>query len=145
MDNISRATRAHVMSRIKGKNTQPELALRRLLWGVGLRGYRLHGRLPGTPDLVYSRIRLAVFVDGCFWHGCPRHFRIPSDNRQYWFAKIERNRRRDRRHARSLRAQGWCVLRVWEHGLRSPTDRVRTLRRVEVAIARSHARSAISS
>ena len=103
------------MRRVKGKDTAPELVVRRLVWRLGAR-YRLHrADLPGKPDLVLPGRRLVIFVHGCFWHGhgCGR-CRIPATRRRYWLAKIERNRRRDRRCARQLRRLGWRVLTVWE-------------------------------
>ena len=104
------------MSCIRKTDTAPELALRRALWAGGVRGWRLRAKLPGTPDIVFSRARLAVFVDGCFWHGCPRcAIPTPRSNRSYWKPKIERNKVRDVRVRRKLNALGWSVLRLWEH------------------------------
>jgi DNA mismatch endonuclease, patch repair protein len=100
-------------------NTAPELALRRLLHRAGLR-YRVDfpidvGGRKTRPDVVFTRRRLAVFVDGCYWHGCPQHCRLPASNRDYWIAKIERNRGRDGRTSAALEAAGWRVIRAWEH------------------------------
>lgn len=104
------------MSRIRKTDTKPELLLRRALFALGARGWRLRAKLPGTPDLVFSRARLAVFVDGCFWHACPRcAIPSPRSNQAYWGPKIERNVARDARVKRELRALGWQVLRLWEH------------------------------
>jgi DNA mismatch endonuclease (patch repair protein) len=108
--------RSQVMRQVKGKGTAPELRVRRLLWAMGLR-YRLHRRdLPGAPDIVLPGRRLAVFVHGCFWHGhdCARGARTPKQNRDYWTAKIARNRSRDERSQAGLRALGWTALVVWE-------------------------------
>jgi DNA mismatch endonuclease (patch repair protein) len=80
--------------------------------------YRLRPRLPGTPDVVFPRARLAVFIDGCFWHGCPEHYRAPKANAEFWRAKIERNTSRDRRVDRELLDMGWRTVRVWEHEIR---------------------------
>ncbi len=104
------------MRRVKGKNTTPELRVRRLIWSLGGR-YRLHrADLPGKPDIVLPGRRLAVFVHGCFWHGhdCVRGVRVPKANRDYWLAKIGRNRERDHHNTALLEAQGWTVLRFWE-------------------------------
>ncbi len=100
-------------------DTAPELALRRLLHAAGLR-YRVDFpiEIAGQwvrPDVVFTRLRLAVFVDGCYWHGCPEHCRIPTANRDYWTAKIERNRARDLRNTAMLAEAGWEVVRAWEH------------------------------
>ena len=100
-------------------DTRPEVELRRLLHRAGLR-YRKNAsiKLSGlvvTPDVVIRRRRLAIFVDGCFWHGCPEHFKLPKTNTHYWAAKIERNRERDHRVTRALADAGWHVVRIWEH------------------------------
>ncbi len=99
------------------RDTRPEMALRRAAHGLGLR-YRVAAKPvaeSGTADLVFARARVAVFVDGCYWHGCPRHFRVPRTNSAYWGPKIERNRARDARIDRTLREAGWLPIRVWEH------------------------------
>jgi DNA mismatch endonuclease (patch repair protein) len=102
------------MARVKAKNTGPELALRRALWDQGVRGWRCHRRgLPGSPDLAFGRARLAVFVDGAFWHGHPSKY-WPGRSGSYWDAKIERNKQRDRGVDAALESQGWSVLRVWD-------------------------------
>jgi DNA mismatch endonuclease, patch repair protein len=110
------------MSRIRGKNTKPELLLRHGLHARGLR-YRLHHKdLPGRPDMVFPRYRAAVLVHGCFWHGhdCPL-FKLPATRREFWAAKIEGNRTRDARDLRRLAAAGWRILMVWECALKGPT------------------------
>ena len=104
-----------MMSRIKGRDTKPEMSLRRAVWALGLR-YRLQYRIGRTrPDMVFIGARLAVFVDGCFWHGCPLHSTMPKNNRDFWEQKLRRNRERDADNTQSLVAQGWRVLRLWEH------------------------------
>ena len=107
------------MSRIRGRNTKPELLLRRALFAQGLR-YRLHRKdLPGTPDLVFSKFKAVIFVHGCFWHGHGCHlFVLPRQNRDFWKAKIATNQNRDHRAEMELRRQGWRVLRIWECALR---------------------------
>jgi DNA mismatch endonuclease (patch repair protein) len=106
--------RKRCMSRIKGKNTKPEMMLRKALWAAGLR-YRLKNSLPGNPDIVFPGKKIAIFVDGCFWHRCPKHFQLPKNNAQFWMDKIARNVERDRQADRNLQAEGWQVLRIWEH------------------------------
>ena len=97
------------------RDTAPEVAVRRELHRHGVR-FRLHrGDLPGRPDIVLVRVRVAVFIDGCFWHGCPEHFTVPRANREWWLEKIAANRRRDERTAQELRDMGWEPVRVWEH------------------------------
>ncbi|MFE9190596.1 very short patch repair endonuclease [Micromonospora sp. NPDC007208] len=103
----------------RSRDTKPELALRRALFAQGLR-YRVGMRLtvPGKnvrPDIVFTRRKVAVFVDGCFWHGCLQHGRMPSDPSGYWHEKLERNKARDTAVNQALRAAGWTVVRVWEH------------------------------
>lgn len=102
------------MSRIRGRNTKPEVLLRRYLWTMGLR-YRLKSNLPGKPDLVFPGARLAVFVDGCQWHSCPEHFVRPKSNQRFWDLKFAKNRGRDEKVNELLAAQGWKILRFWEH------------------------------
>lgn len=103
------------MARQRTRDTSPELALRRALHRRGVR-YRLHrGDLPGRPDLVLVRIRLAVFVDGCFWHACPAHGTRPRANAQWWATKLAATTERDRRNDNQLFEQGWEVRHVWEH------------------------------
>jgi DNA mismatch endonuclease (patch repair protein) len=116
LDLCPKSTRSYVMSRIRKRNTLPELLLRRALVAAGVRGYRLHAKLPGHPDVVFSKARLAVFVDGCFWHQCKLcKIPVPRSNAAYWAPKLARNVARDRRANRQLRALGWSVLHLWEH------------------------------
>ncbi|MGA0603395.1 very short patch repair endonuclease [Caulobacter sp. KR2-114] len=108
--------RSAVMRRVKGRDTTPELKVRRLLTSLGAR-YRLHrADLPGKPDIVLPGRRLVVFVHGCFWHGhdCARGARVPKANRDYWLGKVGRNRERDTAHRAALQAAGWRVETVWE-------------------------------
>jgi DNA mismatch endonuclease (patch repair protein) len=102
------------MARIRARDTTPELALRRALYAVGVRGWRCHVRaLPGNPDLAFTRARVAIFVDGSFWHGHPDVF-TPGKSGAYWDAKIERNRARDHAANTALREAGWAVVRLWD-------------------------------
>ncbi|MCE9635630.1 MAG: very short patch repair endonuclease [Planctomycetes bacterium] len=103
------------MRRVRREDTAPEVALRRALHRAGVR-FRLHAAgLPGRPDIVLVKARVAVFVDGCFWHGCPEHFVQPKTNSTFWLEKVQTNQERDRRVDGVLRAAGWSVVRVWEH------------------------------
>jgi DNA mismatch endonuclease (patch repair protein) len=123
MDTISREQRSSLMSRVRGKNTRPEIAVRRLAHRLGFR-FRLHRRdLPGTPDLVFPRLRKAVLVHGCFWHHhshpeC-RNAVIPKTRRDWWQAKLSANAVRDASNLERLRAAGWEVLVTWECEVRS--------------------------
>jgi DNA mismatch endonuclease, patch repair protein len=108
--------RSAVMRRVKGRNTTPEMTVRKALTKLGAR-YRLHRKdLPGKPDVVMPGRKLALFVHGCFWHGhdCPRGSRVPKQNRDYWVAKVGRNVARDARNAEALGAAGWRVETIWE-------------------------------
>ena len=111
------------MARVRSRDTRPEMLLRRALWASGRR-YRIGVKLPGTPDLAFIGPRLAVFVDGCFWHGCPDHYTAPTENDSFWRAKLERNVSRDRRVDHELAELGWRVLRFWEHEVTRDLPRV---------------------
>ena len=114
MDKVSPAVRSYTMSQVRRRDTGPELLLRKALWHRGVRGWRVDvARLPGRPDLAFSRQRIAVFVDGGFWHGHPSRYR-PGQSGKYWDRKIERNQERDRLANEGLAAQGWRVLRLWD-------------------------------
>jgi DNA mismatch endonuclease, patch repair protein len=111
--------RARQMSRIRGRDTRPELALRKALWRAGVR-FRVDVRgLPGRPDVANRRAKFAVFVDGCFWHGCPWHFKAPKTRRAFWSEKIERNKRKRIEVLRSF-PQGWLVVELFECELEGP-------------------------
>lgn len=118
------------MSAIRGRGNQTtELTMVAILRAGSIRGWRRHLPLPGTPDFAFRRQRVAVFVDGCFWHACPKCYKRPGSNVTFWDAKAERNRARDRAVAAALRARGWRVVRVWEHQLQSPKRVLWRLRR----------------
>ena len=101
-------------------NKTTELKLASILRAAGITGWRRHQAVPGHPDFIFRRERLAVFVDGCFWHGCRWHCRMPRGNRSYWQKKIKRNALRGHATNKLLRNARWRVLRIWEHSLRSP-------------------------
>ncbi|MBM2620398.1 very short patch repair endonuclease [Actinoplanes sp. LDG1-06] len=115
----------------RSAHTKPELALRRALFAAGFR-YRVNLKVsvPGRnvrPDIVFTRTRVAVFVDGCFWHGCPQHGRMPSDPSGYWHQKIARNQNRDNAVDQALTESGWQVVRLWEHlAMGDAVNQVRT-------------------
>jgi DNA mismatch endonuclease, patch repair protein len=117
-------TRSEQMSRIRGADTKPELLLRKALWNQGLR-YRVRAVTPvGRPDVVFPGTKVAVFVDGCQWHGCPDHYVFPRTRREFWGAKLAGNVARDRRQTLELEALGWTVVRVWEHRVFTDLDGV---------------------
>ncbi|MFW7380185.1 MAG: very short patch repair endonuclease [Oligoflexus sp.] len=111
---LTREQRSYCMSQIKGSETTPEVRLRKLVWSQGYR-YRKKSRLPGRPDLIFPSAKIAVFVDGCFWHMCPQHFQWPKSNSSFWMEKLSRNVARDEMVNEKLNAIGWIVLRLWEH------------------------------
>lgn len=119
------------MERQARRDTRPELALRRAIWRLGLR-YRVDiSPIPGRrrADLVFTRAKVAVYVDGCFWHSCPQHATVPKENREWWVAKLQANVTRDRDTDALLAERGWVVIRVWEH-----EDVDAAARRVELAV-----------
>jgi DNA mismatch endonuclease (patch repair protein) len=120
-DVLTQTQRSHCMSHIRSRDTKPEVRLRKALWALGLR-YRLGSRLPGKPDAVFPADRVALFVDGCFWHQCTKHAVKPKTNGTFWRSKLKANVDRDRRVNRELRALGWRVIRVWEHDIKSNTE-----------------------
>jgi DNA mismatch endonuclease, patch repair protein len=112
------------MARIRGKDTEPEMRLRRRLWADGFR-YRLNVRTPGgRPDILFPGPRVAVFIDGCFWHGCPHHYVRPRTGQLFWAKKLSENVKRDRRQTLALEAGGWTVHRFWEHQIWEDLDQV---------------------
>ena len=135
MDHLSAKSRSKLMSRIRGRDTKPELVIRRLVHSMGYR-FRLHASdLPGRPDMVFRSKRKVVFVHGCFWHqhSCGRGSR-PKTNTDFWSSKLERNRTRDREVAKRLRQSGWRSLVVWECQIREETH---LRRRLEHFLSRS--------
>ncbi|HZT83272.1 MAG TPA: very short patch repair endonuclease [Gemmataceae bacterium] len=141
-DRHSREQRSRNMSRIrKFGNASTELRLLRLLRAGGITGWRRHLDLPGRPDFTFPRERVVVFVDGCFWHRCPRCNWKPASNTAYWTAKLARNVAKDREADRQLQRTGWRVLRIWEHALREQPNRVMARIRRALAAAFLPARS----
>lgn len=134
MDTVTPDKRSWIMGRVKsegGKST--ELKIIQVLREKGLKGWRRNFKLPGKPDFVYPKLRIAIFVDGCFWHGCKKHCRLPSSNREYWIAKIERNKARDKKISKELKLLGWEVIRIWEHEIGTP-QMLRKLKKVSELI-----------
>jgi DNA mismatch endonuclease, patch repair protein len=123
-DVLTQEQRKLNMSRIRGKNTGPEIKLRKMLWSQGIRGYRIHHNLPGKPDIVFTKKKIAIFIDGCFWHQCSVCFQEPETRKEFWMKKIGSNVERDKRVNEQLKNEGWTVIRVWEHEIRKTPDRV---------------------
>lgn len=114
VDVHTRKQRSYNMSRIKGRDTKPELILRKELWRLGYR-YRIKNSLKGKPDLVFHSKKVAIFIDGCFWHKCPDHYKAPKSNMEFWDDKISANVIRDKEVTEMLESEGWTVIRIWEH------------------------------
>lgn len=112
-DKFDAATRSYIMSRIRGKWTNPERQLHNHLKGSRVR-HNMHPKIFGNPDAYLKDLNAVVFVDGCFWHGCPEHGHIPKSKKGFWKAKIDRNTKRDRAYTKELRSLGYNVIRIWE-------------------------------
>lgn len=123
-DNLSPTDRVKTMRAVKSQGTGPERRLRAMLAGMGVSGWRLnYEKAPGNPDIAFPEEKIAIFVDGCFWHGCPECNRpLPQKNRDYWKRKIERNIARDQRYNEELSEEGWTILRIWGHELKKRAD-----------------------
>ncbi|SRR6266487_1202666 len=132
-DTFTKAKRSEIMAAIRESgNRSTELKLLEILRRERIAGWRRNVKVRGKPDFVFASRKVALFVDGCFWHGCPLHLRLPSSNRSFWLRKITRNQTRDRETTRELRRRGWHVVRVWEHSLREPR---RVANRIRHALA----------
>jgi DNA mismatch endonuclease, patch repair protein len=123
-DVLTPAQRKFNMSRIHGKDTGPEVKIRKMLFARGIRGYRIHYDLPGKPDIVFVNKKIAIFIDGCFWHKCPDCFQEPDTRKEFWMKKIGSNVERDEKNTRQLTDDGWTVLRFWEHEIRREPENV---------------------
>jgi DNA mismatch endonuclease, patch repair protein len=135
MDIYSKAKRSAVMAAVRSReNVSTELRLIRLLRTARITGWRRGRALPGRPDFVFPRARLAIFVDGCFWHGCPLHASFPATRRNVWSIKLAANKNRDRLANRALCSRGWNVVRIWEHDLQRKREK-RTIRRIRRALS----------
>lgn len=138
-DNLTKSQRSYCMSRVRTRDTGIEVRVRSALHRIGLRFRKHVATLPGKPDIVFAGVRVAVFVDGDFWHG----WKFPSWRHRvspFWREKIEKNRRRDRRTFRKLRRAGWCVIRIWQHDCEDRLDKA--VSRIQLAVA---TRSAVGS
>lgn len=134
-DNMTPPQRSHTMSKIRSTgNLTTELRFLRLLRLEGIAGWRRRVDLPGRPDLVFRKQRVVVFLDGCFWHGCPRCYAPPQSNVEYWTPKIAGNVARDKRIGAELRSAEWTVVRIWEHSIRKQPSRA--LRRLQSALSK---------
>ena len=122
-DVLTPEQRAYNMSRIRGKNTAPEVKLRKMLFANDIRGYRVHYNLLGRPDIVFIKKKIAIFIDGCFWHKCPVCFQEPETRKEFWMKKIQSNIDRDNKVRGLLKKEGWTVVRIWEHEIRKEPEK----------------------
>ena len=137
-DVFTTAKRSEVMSRIHSRgNKDTEVALIRFLRQSGVVGWRRNVPMFGKPDFIFRDARLTIFVDGCFWHSCPYHCKMPQNNRGFWAQKLEANKRRDKLVNRTLRSMGWRTLRIWEHEL-SQKNECRLFHRIQRALREAH-------
>jgi len=136
MDIWTPVKRSWVMSKIRSKhNERTEITLLRMMRSTGITGWRRHLHLTGTPDFCFPRQGVVVFVDGCFWHGCPTCYTRPKANTKFWDAKVATNKQRDRRVNRELKEHGWKVIRIWEHCLAKQPGRC--INRIKKALSES--------
>lgn len=118
MDKYSKRKRSEVMSAVKSRGTKLEKKFKLGLDSRRIKGYKQNcSEIYGSPDFVIKKAKIAIFLDSCFWHGCPKHLRMPSSHLDYWQAKVARNRKRDRVVSKELKIEGWHVIRIWEHSL----------------------------
>lgn len=115
VDILSKKQRSYCMSQIKAKNTKPEIIFRKYIWSKGIKNFIVKNRFTGKPDLVFTKKKIAVFIDGCFWHKCPKCYIKPKSNKSFWNSKIKQNLKRDAVVNKSLKSEGWNILRFWEH------------------------------
>lgn len=127
-DTVDKAARSRIMAQVRSKgNKSTELKVVRLLRQHRITGWRRHLPLAGRPDFAFPKAKIAVFIDGCFWHGCPRCYREPKSSVEYWQGKVARNKERDTKVSMELKGKGWRVLRVWECELKNPARMLRDL------------------
>jgi len=133
-DTLSKKARSLLMAEVKGRyNKSTEIKLVRLLRAARVTGWRRHLDLPGKPDFTFPKERVCMFVDGCFWHGCPKHYLAPKDNAEFWRKKLMNNRRRDVEVKKMLAGKKYLVVRIWECELR---DGARVIRKIKTALGK---------
>lgn len=119
MDVLTKKQRSYNMSQIKAKNTNPEIYIKNILRRNNVKGFSLHGSLLGKPDIIFRKKKIALFMDGCFWHKCPECFIEPRTRRKFWLKKITQNVIRDKKINKELKKRGWKVIRIWEHEIKA--------------------------
>ncbi|MBN1830179.1 MAG: very short patch repair endonuclease [Deltaproteobacteria bacterium] len=132
MDTVSPKQRSKIMAKVRSVgNKSTELAVIKVFRILHISGWRRQYQAIGKPDFCFPKQKIAVFVDGCFWHGCPKHCRMPATNRKYWNQKIARNVQHDGIVGRELRKRGWKVVRIWEHELQGGKELTRKMKRIK--------------
>lgn len=145
MDTFDKMTRSAIMRRVKSRNTAPEKYVLRAIRSARLSGWRRHyGKAFGTPDFAFPKQRVAIFIDGCFWHGCPKCLRRPKSNVDYWDKKVSANIARAKLVNRVLRDRGWKTLRIWEHSVQCLPEKtlakiVDLVRHTKIPLAKTRA------
>ncbi len=119
MGKLTKEQRSYCMSRIRSRDTSVEITFRKHLWCKGYRNYRIKSKIAGKPDLYFPKKRIAIFIDGCFWHKCPKCFIGPKSNKKYWGPKIKRNVERDKEINKKLKKEKIKVIRFWEHDIKN--------------------------
>ena len=122
-DIVSKKKRSEIMSRIKSKDSKIEVLFRKELWKQGFRYSKNSAKYFGKPDIVLLKHKTVIFIDSCFWHGCKKHWRIPTVRNKYWTEKIARNKKRDKEVSKHYKKQSWKIFRIWEHYLKN-SDKV---------------------
>jgi len=124
MDKVSKSLRSKIMSQVRSSNNKStEIKFKMAMVRAGLKHWRVQPKMLFSPDFIFEQERVAVFIDGCFWHGCPMCKKCPSSNTEYWTAKISRNKARDKKASAELKKDNWKVVRFWEHEIKSNIDR----------------------
>lgn len=124
MDTVSKKKRSEIMSRVKSRDSTLETAFCKNLWKLGFRYRKNSPKYFGKPDLVLSKFKTVIFIDSCYWHGCETHCRVPSSNKDYWVAKIQKNRHRDFEVNQYYQNRGWQINRIWEHDIKKDVVKV---------------------
>lgn len=120
MDTLTKEQRSSLMSRVRSKNTMPEITLKKAIRGLG---FSYQPKIIGGPDFLHRKGKVAIFVHGCFWHKCPKHYSEPKSRKKYWIPKVEDNVKRDKRNVRLLRKNGYSVLTIWEHDIKKDVEK----------------------
>jgi len=136
-DTVDPRTRSEIMRKIKAKDTKLEKLVRSEMWRRGYRYQKNVRGLVGKPDMVFPGMKTAVFIDSCFWHGCPKHLRVPKSNVDYWSNKIKKNKQRDEAINREYKNSGWQVVRIWEHDIKTSLEE--TMRKLAQILDSRHA------